>query len=220
MIVITGASDGLGLQLAKVFNDAGKRVVNISRTESKYANVNLLTDLRNVSAIKIATQKINDMEEPIEALINCAGVISFESISALSPDEIDRVYDVNVKAPMLLTSALIDKMKVDKTDIINVVSTVALRPHIDSATYDSSKWALRGFTKNLELELKKTNRVTSFCVGGFKSNLAAKVSVGHVKDDSDWMEPADIAQFVKTIVQLPKNMEVAEIVINRKRWPN
>jgi len=131
MIVITGASDGLGLQLARVFQEAGKKVINISRTESKYADENLLTDLRDPSAIEVTTQKINQMDEPIEALINCAGVMSLEKVESISAGEIERVFDINIEAPILLTSQLVTKMRKDRSDNINVSSTVGTRPHYD-----------------------------------------------------------------------------------------
>lgn len=215
MIVITGASDGLGLQLAKVFKDAGKKVVNISRGDSEFADVNISTDLLDPKAITKAAQQVVAIDEPLEVLINCAGVISFEKLESLSSEQIDKVFGVNVKAPLLLTSALMDRLKNDKSDIINVASTIGVRPHYDQSVYGSSKWALRGFSQNLQLELKGNNRVMSFCIGGFKSKIAHKVSTDHVLDNTSWMEPADIAGFVKTIVDLPRTMDVAEIIINR-----
>ena len=217
MIVITGASDGLGLQLARVFKEVGKKVVNISRTESEYADENLLTDLRDPDAIVSTAQKINDMDEPIEALINCAGVMSLEKVENISASEIERVFDINIEAPILLTSRLIAKMRKDKSDIINVSSTVGTRAHYDNTVYGSTKWAMRGFSQNLQLELKDTNRVVSFCIGGFKSKIAEKLTGEPLKDPENWMDPEDVAGFVKNIVDLPKNMEVAEIIINRKR---
>jgi len=217
MIVITGASDGLGLQLARVFQEAGKKVINISRTESKYADENLLTDLRDPSAIEVTTQKINQMDEQIEALINCAGVMSLEKVESISAGEIERVFDINIEAPILLTSQLVTKMRKDRSDIINVSSTVGTRPHYDNTVYGSTKWAMRGFSQNLQLELKDTNRVVSFCIGGFKSKIAEKLTGEPLKDPENWMDPEDVAGFVKTIIDLPKNMEVAEIIINRKR---
>jgi NADP-dependent 3-hydroxy acid dehydrogenase YdfG len=216
MIVITGASDGLGLQLAKVFQDSGKNVVNISRRPSEYADMNITTDLLDAAAIKVAADKILETDEVIEVLINCAGVLSIEKLDAISPNELDRIFGVNVKAPMLLISALIKKLKTDKTDIVNVASTVGLKAYANQAAYGSSKWAIRGFSQNLQLELKDTNRVISLCVGGFGSEFASKVTGQPIADPENWMDPRDIAVFVAKIIELPKSMEVSEIVINRR----
>ena len=215
MIVITGASDGLGLQLAKIFKETSTKVINISRTKSEYADLDLLTDLRDPSAITDTAQKINEMDEPVDALINCAGVMSLEKVESITPGEIQRVFDINIEAPILLTSQLITKMRRDRSDIINVSSTVGTRPHYDNTVYGSTKWAMRGFSQNLQLELKGTNRVVSFCIGGFRSRIAEKLTGEPQKDPENWMDPKDIATFVKNIIDLPKNMEVAEIIINR-----
>lgn len=215
MIVITGASDGLGLQLAKVFQASGKKVVNISRRESEYSDVNLLTDLLDEKAIAATAQSITEMDDEIEVLINCAGVLSVEKIESLSAAEFDRTFGVNVKAPMLLTSALMPKLKKDHSDIVNVASTLAFRSHLDSTIYGSSKWAMRGFSQNLQVELKNSNRVASFCIGGFKSDIGKKVPGAKLKDLDYQMDPVAIAVFVKQIIDLPKTMEVAEILINK-----
>ncbi len=217
MIVITGASDGLGLQLARVYKEAGKRVINISRRDSEYASDNILSDLTDEKAIQLAIQSVLMLEEPLEVLVNCAGVLSFESIDNVTPTELDRVFGVNIKAPILLVSGLAKRLQQDGSDIINVSSTVGLKAYPDQAAYGSSKWAMRGFSQNLQIELKNTNRVVSFCVGGFKSDIATKVTGEPLPDPENWMNPGDIAMFVKQITDLPKNMEVSEIIINRKQ---
>lgn len=217
MIVITGASDGLGYQLSKLYQEAGNTVVNVSRRESKFSDINVSTDLSADTAIREAIREILKIDEPIEALINCAGVMSLEQISKITPQEVDRIFAVNVKAPILLVSGLASRLKNDRTDIVNVASTVGLKAYPDQASYGSSKWAMRGFSQNLQVELKDTNRVISFCVGGFNSDIAKKVTGQDIPDPENWMDPKDIAQFMKQILDLPKNMEVSEVVINRKQ---
>jgi NADP-dependent 3-hydroxy acid dehydrogenase YdfG len=216
MIVITGASDGLGLQIAKVFKDAGKRVINVSRTDSEYADDNLQTDLTNEVSVGGTADAIKQINEPIEALINCAGVMSLEPLNKITSSEIDRTFGVNIKGPMLLVSGLAERLKQDNTDIVNVASTVGLKAYPDQAAYGASKWAMRGFSQNLQIELKATNRVISFCVGGFKSDIAKKITGEDLPDPENWMNPEDIATFMKQILDLPKSMEVSEIVINRR----
>lgn len=217
MIIITGASDGLGLELAKMYIEAGKKVINISRRKSEFADVNLLTDLLQESQIDKATQEILTVEEPIEVLVNCAGVMSLEPLSNITASEIDRTFGVNTRAAMLLVSRLAERLKQDHADIVNVASTVGLKAYQDQAAYGASKWAMRGFSQNLQLELKDTNRVISLCVGGFNSDIAKKVTGSDIPDPQNWMNPSDIAVFVKQVTDLPKSMEVTEVVINRKQ---
>jgi NAD(P)-dependent dehydrogenase (short-subunit alcohol dehydrogenase family) len=216
MIIITGASGGLGLQIAKVYKSAGKRVVNVSRRESEFATDNMLADLSDESALAKAVDSILAIDEPIEALINCAGVMSLEHIDAVTAGEVDRVLAVNVRAPILLTSGLASRLQKDGSDIVNVASTVGLKAYPDQAAYGASKWAMRGFSQNLQVEFKATNRVISFCVGGFRSDIVKKVTGKGLPDPENWMDPADIAAFMKQILELPKGMEVSEIVINRR----
>lgn len=216
MIVVTGASDGLGLQLARLYKSSGKRVVNISRRVSDYSDDNVITDLSSEGSITSAVETILQIDDPIEALINCAGVMSLEPLNKVTGNELDRVFGVNIKGPILLVSGLTDRLKRDGTDIVNVSSTVGLKSYVDQAAYGASKWAMRGFSNNLQLELKDTNRVISFCVGGFKSDIAKKIHGKDLSDPENWMDPEDIAAFMKQILDLPKNMEVTEIIINRR----
>lgn len=217
MIVITGASDGLGAALAELFAADGKTVVNISRTENPKAK-NVLTDLRDSAAIGQAAEAVLAMNEPLEALINCAGVLSVEELAKISTSEVEKVLAVNVAAPILLTSNLMDRLKRDGGDVVNVSSSVGTKGYKDQAAYGASKWALRGFSVNLQIELKNTPcRVISFCPGGFKTKLFEKATgVDNTQDGSQWMKAEEVARCLKQLLELPKSMEVSEIIVNRK----
>lgn len=219
MIVITGASDGLGLQLAKLYKEAGKTVVNISRRECEFADHNILLSLREGEEIEKAAQSVLAIDEPLEALVNCAGVLSVQPLGEITEDEIKRVMSTNVKSAILLVSNMTDRIKQDGTDIVNVASTVGLKGYADQAVYGASKWAMRGFSANLQVELKDTNcRVVSFCPGGFKSKLFEKATGDdNTTSEGEWMRPEDVALFMKQILDLPKNMEVSEVIVNRKQ---
>lgn len=217
MIVITGASDGLGNELAKVYRQAGKKVVNVSRSASENADVNILHNLREGPDIEKASDEIESIDEPLEAIVYCAGVMSLQPLGEITEDEIKRIMSTNVKSQILLTSNLVDRIKRDKTDIILVSSTVGTKGYVEQAAYGASKWAVRGFAANLQAEFKKSpNRVISFCVGGFKSDIAKKITGEDLPDPENWMDPEDIAIFMKQILDTPKNMEVSEVIINRK----
>jgi short-subunit dehydrogenase len=217
MIVITGASNGLGKELTKLYLSEAKRVVGLSRTQPENGVEFVQTDFNDEDSINQAARKINSDPDKLEALVNCAGVYSEQDISKLTASEIQRIFQTNVQAPMLLVSLLMDRIKKDGADIVNVASTVGLKAYESQAAYGSSKWALRGFSANLQLELKKTPcRVVSFCPGGFISNLVKNFNGQEIPDPQNWMSTQDVAKALKQTLDLPKNMEVSEIIINRK----
>lgn len=218
MIIITGASDGLGLQLAKLYKEAGKKVINISRRKSEFASSDIICDLSDESQIKKAANEILKIDEKLEAIINCAGILSIQKLGEISGEEFDRLMSVNVKAAILLVSNLIERIKSDEADIVNIASSVGLKGYANQAVYGASKWAMRGFSANLQVELKGTkSRVVSFCPGGFKTKLFEKTTgVDNTEDGSQWMKAEDVAIALKQTLDLPKNMEVSEIIINRK----
>jgi short-subunit dehydrogenase len=217
MIVITGASDGLGLQVAKLYQEAGKKVINISRGACKYADENILLNLREGPEIEKAAKAIERINGPIEALINCIGVYNEQKLGEITEEEIKRLMSTNVKAPMLLTSMLVERIKRDGADILNVVSTAGTRGKKVHPLYAASKWAERGFTASIQEALKNTPcRVISFCPGGMKTKFSEK-ALGYDAGASDWMEARDVALFMKQTLDLPKNMEVSEVIINRKQ---
>src|SRR5579862_1559264 len=192
MYVITGASDGLGKSLAQQLESKGKRVISFSRRKAKVETI--ICDLTDPKSVKEAAFKVLDEQEPIDALINCAGIFSMQELGNLESSELERVFATNVTGPMQLTSLLIGRIKKDEADILNVSSSVGTKAYENQAAYGASKWAMRGFSANLQVELKGTPcRVISFCPGGFKSKLFEKaIGFDNTTDDSAWMKAEDI----------------------------
>lgn len=218
MIVITGASDGLGLALAKLYKKSGAKVINISRRECKYADQNINTDLQKESDIRNAASFILEWDEPLDILINCAGVLSLQDFNRMTSEEVQYVLAVNTSAPMLLVSNLINRIKQDSTDVVNIASTASFKGSAKTPIYNTSKWGLLGFSKSLKEELKDTSsRVISFCPDIFSSGLFEKATGENVQDRSKWMRADDLAVLLKQILDLPKIMEVSEIIIDRNK---
>ena len=83
--------------------------------------------------------------------------------------------------------------------------------------YTTSKWAMRGTSYNLQVELKKHNcRVIQFNVGGMNTRMHTKWTGKVIEHPEEWMNPADIADLMVYLLKLPKMIEVSEITINRK----
>lgn len=216
MILITGASDGVCKQLARLYRDAGKKVVSVSRQDCQYADITIHADFMKDEEVERAAKEVLGMSERLEVLVNGAGVWTEESMEEISAGEIDRVMTINANATMLFTSTLLGKIKNDGTDILNIISTAGTEQiALTSAVYTASKWALRGFTKSLQNELKPTEcRVIGFCPGGIDTDFFEKYNHRREGQD-DWMRPEEIAKLMKQLLDLPKKMQVSEIIINR-----
>jgi 3alpha(or 20beta)-hydroxysteroid dehydrogenase len=214
--IITGASEGLGLALARECLVRGIDVVGLSRSKPPVETTHIPVDLTDTTSIEKAIEEIK-LQDGFDALINCAGVLSQTPLEALDMAETEALFRVNVLGPMQLVSGLIAEIKKHEADIVNVASTIGLKAYEEQLAYGSSKWALRGMSKNLQLELKQTkSRVISFCPGGFKSKIFEKATGKEMDFGKGWMEPDDLARLLLDLLALPKNMEVSEIVVNRK----
>jgi len=216
MYIVTGASDGLGLALAKLLVAKGERVISLSRSKPKAKGVGHITcDLTNEVSINQAAAELLVIDEPLTALVNCAGVFSKEPLTSLTGREIARVFTTNIIGPMILVSRLLERIKKDEADIIDVASTAGLKANSEWSTYSTSKWAMRGFTQNLQEALKNSpSRVISLCPGGMQTELFEKSDV--TMPIKEYMDPAAIAEFIMQMLALPKNVQVTEAIINRK----
>jgi uncharacterized protein len=214
MIVVTGASDGLGKEIAKLYQQAGVKVVNISRTESEYADINVQADLTKGSEIERAADEVKNLGETIDAIIFTAGIFTKQPLGHITEDEIKRAMASNVKQVILFVSELSSVIAQDATDIVVVSSSAGIKP-TSEFVYGASKWAVRGFTLGLQHELKATkSRVISVVPGGMNTEFFKKADQN--VDTASFMDPKEVAKVIKSTLDLPKNIEVSEIVLNRK----
>lgn len=205
MIVITGGTGRLGRELVKLFKEDGKTVVSIARHENPDADHSLLYDLSEGDAIISAAKEIGSISEPLEAIINAAGRYRGQKLGEITEDEIKINMATHVKAPMMLVSELIDKIKADGTDVVNISSIAAINPSTGAPAYGASKSALRGFSADLRLALKEyPSRVITLLPAAFGP-----------KEDGQ-MDVKDVAKFIRQLLNLPKAMEISEVVINMK----
>lgn len=214
--IITGASDGLGLKIAEKLSAKGWRVISLSRSKPKINIKHIKVDLTRPEEIEVASKKIKKDYSEFDCLINCAGILSIQNIENIDYHEIENLFKVNVLAPIKLTSNLMPEIKRNEADVINIGSTIGFKAYQDQCAYGASKWAVQGLNQNLQLELKNTKcRVIGFNPGGFKSKLAEKATGKPINLDA-FMDPEYLADLLIYIMELPKELEVSQIIINRK----
>lgn len=217
-IVLTGASDGLGKAFGKLCIKEGIKIIALCRTKPDYECDFIETDLTNEQSMIKACNIIKEKYSKIDCLVNCAGVPAIEKLNSIEYSSLDNLIKINTIAPMFLTSQLIDLIKSSEADIINIGSTVGIKPGYENQlSYTTSKWALRGTSYNLQLELKKYNcRVIHLNVGGMNTRMHEKYNGSKIENPDEWMDPNDIADIMLYTIKLPKKIEISEMNINRK----
>lgn len=218
-VLITGASDGLGFATAKALSDKGYTVFSLSRTNPSDNKLNHIPlDLTSEASIENAAQKVLNLQTPITALINCAGIMSrFDRTSEKKFDDIVKVFCTNIMGTIFFVNFLLDRIIHDKADIINIASTAGTKGSASEPVYSSSKWAMRGYTKSLqELFKGKVSRAISFCPGGMRNTMLEKITGEQLSDPENWMPVEIIANELVKVIEIPKQAEISEIIINRK----
>jgi len=219
VIVITGGSDGLGKETAKLLIPK-HTVVILSRSEEKTKTVaselncdHAIADVSDPIQIHEATDDILARHQRIDCLINCAGVWIEGDLETNDPLDIKKALEINILGTILATQAVIPQMKKQKSGlIINISSQSGLYAKSKRSVYNSSKWAVTGFTKSLQAELEPQGiKVTGVYPGKFKSGLFQKAGIA--KNLSDAPDPAEIARGIEFILSLGKNTTVPELGI-------
>lgn len=175
-VLITGASSGIGRAAAIKISQMGGKVMINGRNEKKLNETfNSLhgEGHRMMAADLMNEEKIGRMVDelpPLDGVVHCAGITGHTPAQFIKPAHISNIFDVNYKAPVLITSLLLKKKKINKNASIVFVSSVTTRrPYFGGALYVSSKSAIEGYSKVLSMELAGK---------GIRSNC---ISPGYVK---------------------------------------
>ena len=220
-IIITGASDGLGSALAELCLKNKMRVVNISRTPSNLKGVeNIICDLADERDLENAVEIIKNKYADFSVLVNNAAIVGLEKINEITYKKFENTWKINAIAPLFLVSKLFDLIVKNEADVVNVGTTHSNHAHPgveNQLAYVSSKYGLRGGSYNIALELKKTkSRLVHVHLGGMNTTMHKKDYGIEMLDPENWMNPSDIADLLLYLVNLPKQIEISEITINRK----
>jgi NAD(P)-dependent dehydrogenase (short-subunit alcohol dehydrogenase family) len=159
-ILITGCSSGFGLETAKYFLEHGWRVIATMRTPDKdiipaAPNLHLLKlDVTDQASIAHAISAAGE----IDVLVNNAGVGWLNALEGTPIDTVRRIFETNTFGTMAMIQAVLPQFRARKSGvIINVTSTVTLRPLPLLSVYTASKAAVNAFTESFALELEPFN---------------------------------------------------------------
>lgn len=218
MIIVTGASDGLGAAIVDEAVRLGEKTLNISRRPNMSASDNFAVDLSAVDGIAAAAKRVKEAGN-VKAIILNAGVLSIHAFEDMSDAEYERVMAINLRAPTLLLGLLFDWIRQNEVDVIVINSVAGRRGYQGQALYNISKWGLRGLTESIREELAGTKcRVIGVYPGMLDTNMSSKLPSGPLPKSKHATIPVkDLAQMIVQAINQPKSMEVTDIVIERKK---
>ncbi|XP_049311398.1 uncharacterized oxidoreductase TM_0325-like [Bactrocera dorsalis] len=169
VVIVTGASSGIGAAAALAFAQQGSKVVltgrneaNLKATEASCKAANSKAELLSIVAdVTVDAERIiNSTIEKfgqLDVLVNNAGVDANGSILEIDVEQFDRIFDTNVRAVFLLTKYAAPHLVKTQGNIVNISSVAGLRSLASKSVYCTSKAALDQFTRCIALDLAPMN---------------------------------------------------------------
>lgn len=237
VVVITGASSGLGEAAARLLADEGATVVLGARREDRIRALADELSRRGDQALAIPTdvsrrdqvQRLVDRAVEaygcIDVLINNAGLMPLSPLDRLKVDEWDRMIDVNLKGVLYGIAAALPHMQRRKSGhIINVSSVAGHKVRAGGAVYAATKHAVLALSEGLRQEVKPYNiRTTVISPGVVLSELPNTASEPDVSANLEKMygelgiPPESFARAVVFAMSQPEDMDVNEILFRPTR---
>ncbi|OAK42289.1 SDR family NAD(P)-dependent oxidoreductase [Bacillus wiedmannii] len=230
VIVITGASSGIGEQVAMQVAEQGVTPVLMARTEEKLKVLAekiketyntpcyyYVLDVSEEMEVQSVFSKVLQEVGRIDILVNNAGFGIFKTFEDASMDEVKDMFQVNVFGLVACTKAVLPYMvKRNEGHIINIASLAGKIATPKSSAYAATKHAVLGFTNSLRMELSSTNIfVTAINPGPIDTNFfeIADQSGTYVKNMGRYMlKPTYVAE------QIVKSMQTKKREVNLPKW--
>lgn len=226
--VITGASSGIGKAIALALGrqDAtlcliGRDLVTLKTITQKVDNsrskiLNYQADLTLDEDIKNLKVRLEQDVDRVDLLIHSAGVIALGEIETAAIKDFDWQYRTNVRAPYLLTQALLPMLKNSQGQIVFINSSVGLTARAGVGQYAATKHALKAIADSLRAEVNVEGlRVLSVYLGRTASPMQARLCEmeGKFYNPDFLMQPEDVAAVVINSLSLPRTAEITDIEI-------
>lgn len=231
VVLITGASSGIGEGCARLLAEKGARVVLGARRVERLQQLVEEIDAAGGQAIarRLDVTDAADVQAFVDAalaeygrvdvLINNAGVMPLSMIEALKIDEWNRMIDVNIRGVLHGIAAVLPVMQAQRSgQIISVASIGAYRVSPTAAVYCATKYAVRAISDGLRQEVGGDIRVTLVSPGVVESELAESISDEGAREAMREFRkiaitPDAIARAVAYAIEQPADVDVSELVV-------
>jgi NADP-dependent 3-hydroxy acid dehydrogenase YdfG len=234
VVLITGASSGIGAGIARELAAAGATLVLGARRQERLdalaeelraAGARVAThhlDVTDRASVAAFAQAGRDAFGRVDAIVNNAGIMPLSLMASMKVDEWDRMVDVNIKGVLHGIAAVLPEMTARGSGhIVNIASIGALAVSPTAAVYCATKFAVRAISDGLRQE-REDIRVTCIHPGVVESELAGTITDPVAADAmrsyrAIALQPDAIGRAVRFALEQPGDVDVNEIVVRPTR---
>jgi len=226
IVVITGASKGIGRAIALQMASQGAKLALMARSEKELWEVQKMAeslggkciaftgDIADETFINNAVAETISKFGTVDIVINNAGFGVFKPSEDINAAEWDSVFATNVKGTFLVSNAAIPVMKKNKSGhIINIASDVAKRVFAGGSLYCASKYAQDAYSMAIRKELRPHNIKVSVVYSGLVDSSFHADPEGH-SSHNWWLKNEDMANAIVYIASQPAHVVIDELMIH------
>ena len=209
IVIVTGASSGIGLATAKLLTERGAKLALVSRSKEKLEKLSkelsesiaIPADMTKPTEIKRMVEQTRDHFGRIDILVNNAGQGYYATLEKTDLDVFHHIFDLNLAGPLVAMQQVIPIMRRQgQGAIINISSGTALMHLPNLGVYSSSKRALAGLSLTAREELKKDNIIVGVVYPYITLTNFGKNTIREPQDENRLQEgnpiPGDTAEYV------------------------
>lgn len=227
VIIVTGASQGLGHELSIQLASLGAKIALVARTEKLLNALKLeinslggisetfVCDVTVLSEVKNTVKNIQHHFGRIDILVNGAGIWTTDLFESNNPTLIEQAFKVNSIGPIYFTKEVLPIMKKNNSGHIHFVISNAgldIPENKDWPTYTATKWAVTGYSQAIKGLLEGTKiKVSRLFPGGFESNLFETAGEKDVHNQPWMMRTKDVANAITYILNSPDDLWINSI---------
>lgn len=225
VVIVTGASQGIGEEMVKAFSQLKAKVVLVARNEEKLNEIAqtlhgdclvLPTDLMDEGSVINMIANVMEKYKRIDVLINNAGYVEPAGLLEMTLKQWNDMIAVNLTGTFLCTREATKFMKKDGGKIINIASTAGISARPGWSGYAAAKAGVINFSLSMAEELRNYNiKVFCICPGRTATNLRKRLAPN--EDPTTIMQPQSVVDMVKFCLSQEADVLEGQPILVRER---
>jgi NAD(P)-dependent dehydrogenase (short-subunit alcohol dehydrogenase family) len=220
-VLITGASRGIGLAIARALEREGAMLILVARNREPLARaaaqlpgsvLSRPVDVTQPSEVKQLFAAVRRRIRRLDVLINNAGVFTYKAFAKTTLEDWRHNIETNLTSIFLMTRAALPLLKESRGDVVNILSISSRVAFPNCSAYSAAKFGARGLTSVLRRELRSQGiRVTAVLPGMTQTRMTVELDFS--VRGQDLLQPEDVADAVLGALVAPRRATVEEILV-------